>query len=252
MTWFTRVFINPRARSARHALLSQERLHAIIARAVSTDGTPLNVGSAYSDFPAAANVDDAHHADTRCLWRLDPGRVHHTLYIVSSCVPDTALLIEQFGIAVSDVNTCEYEPFLVKIRQGQEWQFRLKANPTRSIPSKTREQRGKRTGIVREQDQLSWFIEHGRKSGFHIPINRLDVPEVRVQGSGTVSFARHSLTVTLASAVFEGYLVVDDPEALRNALVQGIGRGKGYGFGLLTLSPVTVPRPDWVAQASHG
>ena len=252
MTWFTRVFINPRARSARHALLSQERLHAIIARAVSTGGTPLNVGSAHSDSPAAANVDAAHHADMRCLWRLDLGRVHHTLYIVSSCVPDTAVLIEQFGTVASDVNTCEYDPFLAKIRQGQEWQFRLKANPTRSIPSKSREQRGKRTGIVREQDQLSWFIEHGCKFGFHIPLNRLDVPEVRVQESGTVSFARGASTVTLAAAVFEGHLAVDNPEALRSALVQGVGRGKGYGFGLLTLAPAIAPRHDLVVKVQHG
>ncbi|WP_258184643.1 MULTISPECIES: type I-E CRISPR-associated protein Cas6/Cse3/CasE [unclassified Bifidobacterium] len=44
--------------------------------------------------------------------------------------------------------------------------------------------------------------------------------------------------MTLASATFDGVLVVDDPDLLRHALVEGIGRAKGYGFGLMTLVPL--------------
>ena len=33
-------------------------------------------------------------------------------------------------------------------------------------------------------------------------------------------------------------VIVDDPELLRTALLDGIGRAKGYGFGLLTLVPL--------------
>jgi CRISPR system Cascade subunit CasE len=38
--------------------------------------------------------------------------------------------------------------------------------------------------------------------------------------------------------VFEGRLLITDPDALRAALVTGIGPAKGYGCGLLTLAPV--------------
>ena len=42
--------------------------------------------------------------------------------------------------------------------------------------------------------------------------------------------------MTLALATFEGVLEVTDPDALRHGLVHGIGRGKAYGCGLMTLA----------------
>ena len=71
-----------------------------------------------------------------------------------------------------------------------------------------------------------------------MPINRLELPEVVVKDSQTIDFTRQGSTVTLTSAVYDGVLVVDDPELLRTALLDGIGRAKGYGFGLLTLVPL--------------
>ncbi|MDR7353659.1 hypothetical protein J2S37_000197 [Corynebacterium felinum] len=32
-------------------------------------------------------------------------------------------------------------------------------------------------------------------------------------------------------------LSVSDPQLLRNALVSGIGKGKAYGLGMITLAP---------------
>lgn len=72
-----------------------------------------------------------------------------------------------------------------------------------------------------------------------MPINRLELPEVVVRDSQTVDFIRQGSTVTLTSAVYDGVLAVDDPALLRVALLDGIGRAKGYGFGLLTLVPLT-------------
>lgn len=42
--------------------------------------------------------------------------------------------------------------------------------------------------------------------------------------------------VTLQTAQFDGVLEVGDASALRRALTEGIGAGKGYGCGLLTLA----------------
>ena len=41
--------------------------------------------------------------------------------------------------------------------------------------------------------------------------------------------------VTLLSVTYEGVLQVTDPEAFCCALTQGIGRGKAYGMGMLTV-----------------
>ena len=41
--------------------------------------------------------------------------------------------------------------------------------------------------------------------------------------------------VTLLSVAYEGLLTVTDAEAFRHTLTEGVGRGKAYGMGLLTI-----------------
>jgi CRISPR system Cascade subunit CasE len=43
--------------------------------------------------------------------------------------------------------------------------------------------------------------------------------------------------VVLQTASFQGHLVVRDVEPARRALLEGVGRGRAYGCGLLTLAP---------------
>ncbi|MBT1172410.1 type I-E CRISPR-associated protein Cas6/Cse3/CasE [Bifidobacterium sp. MA2] len=226
MTEFTRVVVDSRNRHAIRAMSSLERMHAIIARSLG---------------------QGAEQGMPRALWRLDAGRRGRAcrLYVVASTVPDGLVLAEELGVRPSDdIATCDYEPFLGRLECGQEWGFRLKANPTRSVPSKDASARGKREGILDIEKQKEWLFRQSRRAGFHMPINRLEMPEVMVGESRQTSFRRGESTVTLASATFDGVLVVDDPVLLRRALVQGIGRAKGYGFGLMTLLPLPAsPRP---------
>ena len=45
-------------------------------------------------------------------------------------------------------------------------------------------------------------------------------------------------TQTHFAVLFEGVLEVNDPALLEKAIQEGIGSGKGFGFGLLSLAPV--------------
>jgi CRISPR system Cascade subunit CasE len=45
--------------------------------------------------------------------------------------------------------------------------------------------------------------------------------------------------VTIAKATFDGKMVVTDPKALKSAMTMGIGPGKAYGCGLLTLAALS-------------
>lgn len=113
--------------------------------------------------------------------------------------------------------------------QGESDTFRAVGEPGK---------RGKRTGIIRAEEQQEWLFHQARRAGFHMPINRLELPEVLVRHSVREKFRRKGSTVTLTSATYDGVLVVDDPDLLRRSLIEGIGRAKGYGFGLLTLVPL--------------
>ena len=41
--------------------------------------------------------------------------------------------------------------------------------------------------------------------------------------------------VTLLAVTYEGILQVTDPEAFKALLCEGVGRGKAYGLGLMTI-----------------
>lgn len=148
MTTFTRIRINPRHRAARHALASNERIHAIVQRA------------------AASGSPDANQP--RTLWRLDPGRTAHALYIVSDGYVNAAVIQEQFGAELSDITTCSYDPFLAQLATGQQWRFRLKANPTKSIGSRQPGIRGKRIPITKQDEQIEWLTRQASRCGFHM------------------------------------------------------------------------------------
>lgn len=218
MTQFTRIMVNPLSRHARWAMASLERQHAIISR----------------------SLDLTHTGEARCLWRLDKGKAGKPsrLYIISDVIPDKKVLHDELDVMEQGMVSCEYEPFLNRLDIGQEWGFRLKANPTKSIPSDGYVRRGRRVGILNLNEQQQWLEKKARECGFHMPINRLELPEVVIRDSRKVDFARQGSTVTLSSVVYDGVLVVDDPVLLRSALLEGIGRAKGYGFGLLTLVPL--------------
>ena len=43
--------------------------------------------------------------------------------------------------------------------------------------------------------------------------------------------------LTFGAVLFEGELEITNAEDFRNALTHGIGSGKAYGFGLLSIAP---------------
>jgi CRISPR system Cascade subunit CasE len=214
-TTLSRVFVDPSSRAARKALASAAVLHAVVMK----------------------SFGDAAESG-RPLWRLDRGTGRHTLFVVGPDKPDAAHLGEQLGTEASSIGTFTYTRFLDELAAGQEWRFRLRANPTKALPQ--RDARSKRVPLIREADQVAWLIRQGReRGGFEIPINRLNVPEVVIRERGADEFQRRGATVTLGTVVFDGILRVIDPEPLRTTLAAGLGRGKAYGCGLLTLAPIT-------------
>ncbi|SEL42112.1 CRISPR system Cascade subunit CasE [Pacificibacter marinus] len=62
-----------------------------------------------------------------------------------------------------------------------------------------------------------------------------DVKSIRVTQSGYYKTSRKKRPLMIPSAIFQGTMVVTDPEILYKMMVQGVGRHKAYGFGMLAL-----------------
>lgn len=211
----TRFEINPQRRAARSFLASPQRMHAAVLAA----------------FP-----DPQHDTSPgRVLWRVDPGEHDVVLYVVSPGKPDLTHLVEQIGRPTYGWQTRDYGPFLDRLDVGDRWAFRLRANPVHNVRP-PEGGRGRRHGHVTAEQQCLWFRRRAERLGFAVPETGTGVDDVVLRDRRTVRFDRQGRTVTLSTALFEGTLVVEDPAALRTALTDGIGPGKGYGCGLMTLA----------------
>lgn len=171
----------------------------------------------------------------RRLWRLD--RLNGRLYLLllSEERPDLSAIAEQFGpkAEADHAETRDYTPLLQRIRQGSVWQFRLTANPTRSCSGKGRsDARGKVLAHCTVEYQKQWLLERAHKHGFAIEPDGFTVTASRWLHFSKGSDQRR---VSLLSVTYEGTLQVTDASLFCDLLTNGMGRGKAYGLGLMTV-----------------
>ena len=204
--YLSRVELDPIRRSTMTALAAPQKFHGAVEGA----------------FPGERR---------RRLWRLD--RLGEKLYllVLSEDVPDLSGVAAQFGTGAAPETRC-YDPLLERIEAGGSWQFRLTANPTKSCKDPADPAaRGTVTAHCTTQYQKQWLMDRAAKHGFALTENSFDVTRVQWQ-----HFAKHGTRpVSLLAVTYEGILQVTDTEAFRALLCQGMGRGKAYGLGLLTV-----------------
>lgn len=101
-------------------------------------------------------------------------------------------------------------------------------------PSKRNKQTGKIEAIRKREDIALWAIERAHKSwGFEVHPDHL-----QVQINPVSQFDKSGKTITHSSAHLKGELKVIDRALFIQSFLQGIGRGKTFGFGLLQIVPL--------------
>lgn len=172
----------------------------------------------------------------RRLWRLD--RLGGKLYLLllSEEWPDLTGIAAQFGPAggAGQAETRDYTPLLQCITPNSVWQFRLTTNPTKSCPNpKDVAARGTVRAHCTVEYQQQWLLQRAEKHGFALAPDGFAVTASRWLQFSKGGARRRP--VTLLSVTYEGVLQVTDPQAFCQLLTQGIGRGKAYGLGLMTV-----------------
>jgi CRISPR system Cascade subunit CasE len=127
------------------------------------------------------------------------------------------------------------------IKAGGTYRFRLLANPTRKIArfdeTGARQRQGKRVDLRRDDDRVAWLERKGTQHGFQLArVGDAGNLDVLVRSSGRHVGRRDGARVTVAGAQFDGRLVVENADRVRAAIARGVGPGKAFGFGLLTLA----------------
>lgn len=172
----------------------------------------------------------------RNLWRIDALGGKQYLMLVSEEKPELAAVAQQFGYpdASPAWETRDYTSLLTRIQPGTRWHFRLTANPTKRGPGNASTgARGKVMPHITAEHQQRWLLEKAAQYGFALAEGEfLAVQNQWFQFRKPQDGNRR---ISLLSVTFEGMLTVTDADLFRRTLVEGIGRGKAYGMGMLTV-----------------
>jgi CRISPR system Cascade subunit CasE len=217
------VRLDPRCREARRDLADAYQMHATLSRAF-------------------------HVAKEKCppgefLWRLEPtrsGQQRPQLLIQGKTVADWNRVGLAGWLARADPPLdLRARLQLDELRVGQKFRFRLRANP-----SVTRD--GKRLGLLRREDQEQWLVRKASLHGFGVSCC-VGVDPAGVEASVDVHISQEQMmiarkhdgsSIKLYSVLYDGILSVTDVDQFTSTLQMGIGHGKAFGLGLLSVALV--------------
>ena len=199
--------------------------------------------------------DSFNNKDERKLWRIDTLGDKTYLLLLSQSTFNPDHLIEQFSPKYAP-NPRElffvqknYDQLLNRIENGQKYRFRLCTNPvhnTRKNKDNASSER-KRLAHVTHEQQCDWLFKRAESLGFSLEKGEEYTaqdgrifnthPSFQVVSDTWKVFKKGSsgMKVTLRQTTFEGVLTVTNADSFKDKLIHGIGHGKAYGCGLMTV-----------------
>lgn len=238
MRFLSRLILDTRHRRVRRDLGDSYQLHRTVL-------------AAFPQGPVGASA--RKHFDV--LYRVEPfGETPALvrLLVQSSAAPDWAALPAEALGPVADARgnpaVRRVDEEYGRIAAGARLVFRLRANVTRRLSDRTpgREDRlvGKRVALLREAEQLEWLERKGAQHGFRLLATELNPDLAAVQASAQATERGRrpgrdgagAMALCFGAVLFNGRLEVTDADLFRAALASGIGSGKAFGFGLLSVA----------------
>ena len=154
------------------------------------------------------------------LWRIEEAG----LLLQSAAPPDWSRLPKGYAGSLPSQRSFDVE----QLELDGTLRFRLMANV-----KVTRRATGKRESVTGLEPQRTWLQQRATAAGFA-------VETLGVSSSSALVFPgkRPGQTITLSACLFEGTLHVVSRPAFERTVVQGLGSGKAFGMGLLSLAAV--------------
>lgn len=233
--FLSKLILNPRCRAVRRDLGDCQELHRTLL-------------AAFPHTRAKAARDEFG-----VLYRLEsPARSGLVTAIVQSALePNWGQLPSGYLLEGENNSACKpVNGSYSSLMTGQRLAFRLRANPTKKIGTRRKDaeggkSNGQRIEIRGEENQIAWLHRKADQHGFRLVGVRIqpEVADVRARPENKIIGWREvndestpKRRLTFASVVFEGVLEITDADKFKQTLADGIGSGKAYGFGLLSIA----------------
>ena len=211
--WLARMRLDLRDRHVRNDLADVVRLHQ-------------RVMSLFPD-----GLGERARQKAGVLFRLDelPGNVV-TLLVQSRLEPNP----DKLPPGYKNFQTRKLTPLLDALSPGMTVFYRLVGNPVKRLLKDQGHHRARQIVALSGAAADEWWRRRAEAAGL-APISARSVRlDTRL---GTKTKDEKSHTVRHAATRFDGVAIVKDVDAAREAVINGIGKGKSYGCGLLSLAP---------------
>lgn len=255
--YLTKMILNPRCQQVKIDLGNPQELHKTVS----------------SGFPKVENQEHLpkHLRETprnkyNILHRLevDRRRGKAVLLVQATTKPDWSFLSDDYA---QEIHCKAVHDIYSKIRKGMQFAFRVRANPSKRDKSKFdpfKPTQRKRVALVTDEERIEWLNRQGFRTGFRLTGVKIAPPvsgdpnqsdelvmapalhNVAPVEAGLIKFRKREgeksesvHLISYGSVLFEGVLqVTKADDFIKKALREGIGQGKAYGFGLLSIAPV--------------
>ncbi|WP_150236420.1 type I-E CRISPR-associated protein Cas6/Cse3/CasE [Nocardiopsis quinghaiensis] len=214
--WITRIQPDLRSREARRDLGSAVGMHHRLM----------------SLFPDGAGQEARRTFGV--LFRAEDTPGGPQVLLQSNTEPDLSRLPTHYGTG----QTKDLSPLLDALEPGRHVRYRIAANAVRR-PGHTTRAKNDVNSVVPLMGAAAdeWWARQAEASG--LTVHSLDSQALDA-ARGERKEGRHK--IRHARTLFEGTAQINDADLLRERTIAGIGRGKAYGCGLLSLAPARGPR----------
>jgi CRISPR system Cascade subunit CasE len=151
------------------------------------------------------------------LFRIEPTVGTGRLLVQSAVRPE-----------IDELTSRPLDDLFAALSTGTRVQFKLHANPVRTVNRTTPDGKIRTHRAQIDRDHLTAWLQ-GRLTGA-ITTEELTEP--------TIDYATMGRT-PLFTATFRGHGTIEDPALLHKLLIEGVGRAKAYGCGLLSVIPAS-------------
>ncbi|MFE0590865.1 type I-E CRISPR-associated protein Cas6/Cse3/CasE [Micromonospora echinospora] len=202
--WLTRIALDLRHPAARRDLRDIAAVHRRVMSLVP-DG-----------------LGDQPRQQAGVLFRLDHTSVGPVLLVQTTLPPEPARLPDGYGT----VATRDLRPLVDALTNGMAVHYRIAANASKRAWKG--DSAGKVVALSGPQAE-QWWQRKAEATG--LVLRHLHAqPQPAARGRAVP--IRHAITL------FEGQAVIADADQVRAAVLSGIGRGRSFGCGLLSLAPM--------------